>query len=458
MYFRFVWFLLLLVLFCEIELQAQQYNRPVPPGVARYTYMQNDSSCNGFLLAAPVNVHPTRPGDGSVIESQVLLDCNGYVLWYGDKVPTTLNTDFKYHSAHKLFSYCAVKDSVNYIRYILNSKLHIIDSVINLNGVMPDAHDFDILPDGSYLLTGRLDSIVKPDSSYAIEIPVGRNIKLMGFVLQIISREHKLVWQWNSNEHVNPKDALDDYGYHASLFDYCHGNSVSVANDGNYLISFRNMDAVYKIDRHTGQTIWILGGKSSAFRFVNSRGLSGQHDVAQLPNGNITAYNNGNSIKPHVSEVVEYVIDTLHHTATNTTPYTTKAGLYSAGMGCFKIYKEKKALIGYGQVLYPEPAIELLDSNNKRLFQVFYEDSVMSYRTYLAEDRLSFPRSVIKKIQTKKGLLLRAPVGYKKYMWSTGETTPSISVSKPGTYMVWVNYGNGMLGSLPYKLDALPVK
>lgn len=450
--------MLLTVLLCDIELKAQQCNRPVPPGVARYTYIQNDRSCYGFLLAAPVNVHPTRPGDGSVIESQVLLDCNGYVLWYGDKLPATLNTDFKYHPDHKLFSYCAVKDSITYVRYILDGKLRIIDSVINLNGVMPDAHDFNILSDGSYLLTGRLDSIVNIDSSYAIELPAGRNTKLMGFVLQVISRGHKLVWQWNSNEHINPTHAMSVYGYKASLFDYCHGNSVSVANDGNYLVSLRNMDAVHKIDKHTGKTIWILGGKSSAFRFINSRGLSGQHDVTQLPNGNITAYNNGNSIKPHVSEVVEYVIDTLHHTATNITTYTTIVGLYSAGMGSFKIYKAKKALIGYGQVLSPEPAIELLDSNSKRLFQVFYEDSVMSYRAYFVEEQLSFPRPVIKKVQTKKGLLLKAPAGYRKYMWSTGETTPSIIVSNPGTYMVWVNYGNGMLGSLPYTLDILPVK
>jgi hypothetical protein len=447
LFFRFLLFVSVLIT-CS-GLLAQQFNRPVPPGVARYVYHQHDSSCYGFLLAAPVNIHPTRPGNGDYVEPQVILDGDGFLLWYGDKEPTVLNTDFKYHPAHKQFSYCAVKDSVTYIRYILDHKLRIIDSVVNLGGVLPDSHDFLILPDGNYLVTGRLYSIADLSGTYFDRVPGSKRTKLLGLVIQVINRKHELVWQWNSNEHINPAEFVDSYGYDSTMFDYCHGNSVSVANDGNYLVSFRNMDAVYKIDKNTGKTIWVMGGESGSFSFTNDNGFSGQHHVLQLPNGNVTVYNNGNSLVPKRTEAIEYKIDTQYNTASYVWKARLRPGFYSQGMGSFQTCRNGNRLIGYGQVHFPDPAIQLMDSTGKLLFEILYENEVMSYRSYLMEDTIRWPRPTIRKASNGDAITLTAPAGFKKYKWNTGETTRTITVFKPGRFVVWVNYGNGMLGSLP---------
>ena len=53
----------------------------------------------------------------------------------------------------------------------------------------------------------------------------------------------------------------------ATIIDYCHTNAIEQDNDGNILISSRNMDEITKINRITGQIIWRLGGKNNQFEF-----------------------------------------------------------------------------------------------------------------------------------------------------------------------------------------------
>ncbi|HLP53098.1 MAG TPA: aryl-sulfate sulfotransferase, partial [Chitinophagales bacterium] len=406
---------LLYVLLAANSVHAQNFNRPVPPLIAPYEFRKYDSACYGYFLTAPVKVKPTRVSDGSIVQPEMILDPNGYVVWYEAKPPVVVNSDFNYFPQAGVFVYCAVVDTSRYVRYLLDSTFNIIDSVDNLNGVKPDAHDFAILPNGNYLVAGRLDSIADLSRDTFNGKPGGAHTRLMGFVLQEIDKQHRLVWQWNSNDFVNPAYQVRSYGYKPQLFDYCHGNAFELCSDGNYLISFRNLDAVYKIDRTTGKILWQLGGVHSDFKFINDEGFSGQHDVRELPNGNITLYDNANSSAAHQSRGVEYRLDTVNHTATKVWSSAVKPGLYASGMGNLQTLAGGNRLISYGQVYKPNPGIDVMNDKNELLAQFFFADSFMSYRSFLYDLPFQFPRPKVSVSKTKYGVVLKAPAGYKNY-------------------------------------------
>jgi hypothetical protein len=56
-------------------------------------------------------------------------------------------------------------------------------------------------------------------------------------------------------------------------------NSVDKGADGNYLISSRYTNAVYKVSGSDGSIIWQLGGKNSSFIFEHGVEVSHQHDA-----------------------------------------------------------------------------------------------------------------------------------------------------------------------------------
>lgn len=50
-------------------------------------------------------------------------------------------------------------------------------------------------------------------------------------------------------------------------------------DDGNYLISARHASALYKINGHTGDIIWQLGGRKSSFSYDSDLEFGFQHDA-----------------------------------------------------------------------------------------------------------------------------------------------------------------------------------
>ena len=49
-------------------------------------------------------------------------------------------------------------------------------------------------------------------------------------------------------------------------------NAVHLDTDGNLLISARHAWAIYKVNLHTGNIIWVLGGKHSTFKLKAAPG------------------------------------------------------------------------------------------------------------------------------------------------------------------------------------------
>ena len=87
------------------------------------------------------------------------------------------------------------------------------------------------------------------------------------------------------------------------------------------LLSLRQTDGIYAIDKATGEILWKLGGTPTAQSLTvvgdpyGADPLGGQHDVRVLPDGTITVFDDGTFLgRP--PRAVHYRIDAAAHTAT----------------------------------------------------------------------------------------------------------------------------------------------
>jgi len=441
----------------SLHANAQNFNRPVPAEVSPYEFIQYDTTFHGFYLTAPF------PLGAAIADSLVnkpktamILDAQGYLLWYAPLFSQNL-LDFKYHPAQQQYSWIHYKSAEDIRFTLLDANLQLTDSFTTVNGILPDLHEFRITSDQTYLLSGISDSIMDLSAYSFNGVPGSSQTHAIGFVVQEFDEAHQLLFQWNSNDHVHPTEAYENYGYSPAGFDYAHGNAITEHPDGSLLLSFRNTNAIYKVNRQNGQVEWILGGKSSSFTFPNDPGFSAQHDVQILPNGNITLFDNANmAAPPKISRAVEYSLDTMNWTANRVWEYKYTPGFLSPAMGNHQTTADRFHLINYGLNYRPNPSFVLTDDEGNLLSQLFFQDSLVSYRSFIFELPMQqIARPVVSCNQENGVLTLSAPAGYNRYEWSTGESGAAISIDQPGEYQVWVNYGAGMLGSAPFVVSDL---
>lgn len=445
-------FWLSLILFIA-PVNAQNFNRPVPPNYYPYQFIETNN-LSGYFLTCPLKLN-VNPGDPNYYApTPTLLDSNGFIVWYMPNEAANIG-DFKYFENEQVFGY--IRTANGHASYqLLDLNLNIVDSFTNLNNVEADAHEFQILSNGNYIIGGIKDSIMNLVGYTFNGNPGSPNTTVKAYIIQEYNASHQLVFEWNSLNHIFPTEAYDMYGYNVNGFDYCHGNSIDEDLDGNLIISFRHLNAVYKIDHLTGNIIWILGGKSSDFTFPNDGGFSGQHDARRQPDGTISLFDNANSAPPpRKSRGVKYSLDTINWTATRTWQYIHIPSFFSRAMGNHQINGSNQHIINYGWNYRPNPSILVVDNLGMIDARINFADSVVSYRSYLNQIPLSITRPEITCTNDGINIVLSAPSGFAEYRWSTGETGASIYANQSDTFQVWVNYGAGYLGSIPFYFDQL---
>ncbi len=217
------------------------------------------------------------------------------------------------------------------------------------------------------------DSLLRPDGSrYLLAYEPDPASGLIDSVVQQISSSGQVMFEWNSADHVDP---LADRVTAGTQFatDYAHINSIAVMADGDLLMSFRHLSAVFKVARTAhdgyaaGQVIWRLGGRHSDFTFTDLQGNTdggpcAQHTASELPNGHILLFDNGawnqgplcidpadpmgatTSRTP--TRITEWALDPVSHEATMVWNYSV-ADRYALFAGSAKRLAEGNTLIGW---------------------------------------------------------------------------------------------------------------
>ncbi|UJO13066.1 uncharacterized protein CLAFUR5_03623 [Fulvia fulva] len=89
-------------------------------------------------------------------------------------------------------------------------------------------------------------------------------------------------FKWLGSDHINATESnTTPYGFDSPLpkrWNYLHLNSVNKNADGDYLVSARLTDSIFKISGHDGSVLWHLGGLRSSFK-LDDFNFSRQHDA-----------------------------------------------------------------------------------------------------------------------------------------------------------------------------------
>jgi hypothetical protein len=251
------------------------------------------------------------------------------------------------------------------------------------------------------------------------------NNTVVGCVVQEVNPSSQAVWTWDAATHigldeVNTASGLPFAGPAWGLYypdgvpaaDIYHCNSVAVDEDpsspyfGDVLVSMRHLNAVFLIDRATGNVIWKLGGTAftpndpEVGQEVPAQHLSitgdsetqfcGQHDARFVPTPN-PAVEDVSLFDDHTGCVgaargVEYALNAGAGTATPDWQYVQPGGLSVVATGSFRRMPDAASdigsgsgIIGWGISGFPSGFTEV-DSGGKVLCDIRFSDGDVIYR------------------------------------------------------------------------------
>ncbi len=264
---------------------------------------------------------------------------------------------------------------------VLNQNYAIVDSIHAANGYWIDEHDLKMLEDGSYFLIACYDSSGIDMSQYVNGGQTDATVHWS--MIQEFDPSGTLVHQWSPWDLFTIDDMVGQgQNLRAGTIYFPHMNAVDIDLDGHILLSSRYLNEVTKINRHTGEIIWRLGGKNNQFNFIGDdlNGFSWQHDINVLENGHYTVFDNGNRHSPPLSRAVEYELDTLNMKATLIWEYRNPHGSYSSYMGNAQRLHNGNTVINWANGSLP--ILTEVRQNSEVAFEMWYQDGLQCYRTY----------------------------------------------------------------------------
>lgn len=245
-------------------------------------------------------------------------DRNGAPVWWY-KTPEGSPNDAEL-LADGTFSYAPV-EGISFRRFQIRSLSgRSLRSIEAAGDTSTDIHDLILLPNGNYLVGAH--RLVRGVDTARFGGSVNSTIDTAQ--LQEQTPSGRLVWKWNAYPRIGLRETgrwWKTIGQWGSPYDVHHWNSIE-RRGRHILLSFRHLDAVYRIDRRTGRIVWKLGGvktKKSLRVRRDPHGrypFGGQHDARFQPGGTITAFDNATNLKRQQPRAVQYRIQPRKRLAT----------------------------------------------------------------------------------------------------------------------------------------------
>ena len=277
--------------------------------------------------------------------------------------------------------------------YIYNDHYQQIATVQAGNGYSADGHEFLITPWNTALVlsyataTANLSSIGGPADQEVID----------GIVQEVDIRTGKVLFQWNSADHVPYSQSEQPLPASASTpWDWFHVNAVHLDTDGNLLVDARDTWTTYKVSLRTGRIIWRLGGKDSSFaikaapgQVLDSAGeaFAWQHDPEAVGHDTYTFFDNESAGAPELpySRAITVRLNERARTATLVASDDQPEGLSAASQGNVQTTRNRDRFVGWGIL----PYISEFSPSGRLLFNAEFPAGVNTYRAY----RLPWPGS-----------------------------------------------------------------
>jgi hypothetical protein len=194
-------------------------------------------------------------------------------------------------------------------------------------------------------------------------------------VLQKLSPEGVLEWEWHSADHFEVTDGANDIAGGPIELNLTHGNAVAFDTDGNLVASFRNLNEITKIDSQTGDIIWRMGGKNNEFTFPGDPkgAFQRQHGLRVVEPGVIQFLDNSD-LPP--SRLLRYEVDEDLHTATMQWEYIDGPDIQTLVGGNTQVYDDGGALVSIGK----EGRVVEVDEFGQKRWELTGIDDVYVFR------------------------------------------------------------------------------
>jgi hypothetical protein len=373
----------------------------------------------GYYLVGNIFVpNPAEAGYAMVVDSL------GVPLWYY-RDPTTeiFNVENVVDGAVSFIP------SPSQLPYEIHELKPLQTTQVSPNSTVPmlalDEHEMQVLPNGDYLLIASplktgvdLSGLTLPLSDGGV-LPLGKGSNIHD--CHIVELDAKgtgtVVWEWIGSQHLDPatdcvwpepiNGAFAPDG--GAVVDTFHCNSIAVdPKNQNLLVSARQMNSVFYIERATKKILWKMGGSpltsDNATYVPVPDAFHGQHDARLQPDwtptcrggkGQISVFDDETDAgKPARGVVYEVTIDpddrgaadcgapgTGVVSATKIWDFPGSGG--SAALGSFRISADGSRVIGWGSGSTPGLAFSEVDAKGNRLLD-FYIDEGSHNTSYRA--------------------------------------------------------------------------
>ena len=346
----------------------------VPQDIPHYTVSQTSpDNGEGDIFVAPF--YWTKSTVGSYL---LILNGQGQIVYYKSVADELAAFDFK-EQPNGLLSYYDQKDATF---YLMNSHYQVVNSYQAGDGYVADLHDFQLLPNGNALLMAY--DAVTVDMSKIVQ-GGKKDATVTGLISQELDPSKNVIFEWRSWNHFSFFDSTSSLT--DQKVDLVHGNALALSNDGNLLLSSRNLSEITKIDLQTGDVIWRFGGKANMFKFVSGQPFAYQHDVRQLPNGDITVFDNhGTMDNPAPSRGLEYKIDEANKTATQVWSFTHEPPVFATYMGNVERLADGNTFLSWGAPSdksgFANVAMTEVTPDDRTVFELSFDRPYVSYRAF----------------------------------------------------------------------------
>ncbi|RDW69191.1 hypothetical protein BP6252_08211 [Coleophoma cylindrospora] len=141
-------------------------------------------------------------------------------------------------------------------------------------------HEFNIVEEGriGLAIIGKAEYVDVTDLGLEQEVGWVHNQGFREF--DVATGDTKFEWWTLGHVHLSASSVKIDHldGPHPRGWNWFHMNSVDKSSDGDYMISSRYTNCIYKISGKDGHVIWRLGGTNSSF-VLDGFNFSRQHDA-----------------------------------------------------------------------------------------------------------------------------------------------------------------------------------
>lgn len=245
------------------------------------------------------------------------------------------------------------------------------------NGYLADLHDFHLEPDDTALMT-----VFNPIDCDLSSIGGSRGAAVTDAVFQEIDlKTHLVRREWHSVDHA-PISESNASGAKSSTewpFDYFHINTVERRQNGNFLISARNTSALYFLDAQTGQITLQIGGQHSGVTMGPETSTAYQHDAHELPNGEISIFDNGGVPMVHSqSRGIVVNVDEQARTDTLVGQYEHPQALEAGSQGDMQQLENGDFFLGWGA----SPYVSEFTPGGTLVYDAQLPGKTESYRSY----------------------------------------------------------------------------